>query len=40
MVVGVTLLKMLQKPLYDFASRREDSQTNQDKQNALQNGEE
>ena len=39
MVVWIALLKMFQKPLYYFASRRKDSQTNQDKQNALQNGE-
>jgi hypothetical protein len=39
MVVGVTFLKMFQKPLYYFASRRKDGQANQDKQNALQNGE-
>jgi hypothetical protein len=31
MVVGVTFLKMFQKPLYHFAARREDGQTNQDK---------
>jgi hypothetical protein len=40
MVVGITLLKMFQKPLYDLASGRQDSQTNQDKENTLQNGEE
>jgi hypothetical protein len=39
MVVGVTFLKMFQKPLYYFASRRKDGQANEDKQNALQNGE-
>ena len=39
MVVWITLLKMFQKPLYYFASRRKDGQANQDKQNALQNGE-
>jgi hypothetical protein len=39
MVVRIALLKMFQKPLYYFASRRKDGQANQDKQNPLQNGE-
>jgi len=40
MEVGITLLKMLQKAFYYFASSRKDAQPDQDKQNALQNGEE
>ncbi len=39
MVVGVTLLKMFQKTLYDLTSGRKDHQTNQDKQNPLKDGE-
>jgi hypothetical protein len=31
MVMGITLLEMFQKPLYDLASRREDAQADQDK---------
>ncbi len=39
MVVGVTLLKMFQKTLYYFAASGKDGQTDQDEQNALENGE-
>ncbi len=31
MVVGITLLKMFQKPPYYFTSRRKDGQADQDK---------
>jgi hypothetical protein len=34
-IAGVTLFKIFQKTLYDFTASRKDSQTNQDKQNAL-----
>jgi hypothetical protein len=40
MVLGIMLFQMFQKPLYDLASRRKDAQADQDKQDALQNGEE